>query len=90
MPTGSPAACEEGLAELVVAEGRARGGGYAHGRIRESLREQIGAAVPPAERPRHDRVVIIARERLGETAFTAKWEEGWSLGRRMAALALEE
>jgi tetratricopeptide (TPR) repeat protein len=83
------ARCMRGLAELVVAEGRFGVAAMLIGGS-ESLREQIGAAVPPAERPRHDRVVIIARERLGETAFTAKWEEGWSLGRRMAALALEE
>ena len=56
----------------------------------EALREQIGAIVPPVERPHHDRAATTTRDALGETVFLEKWEEGRKLGRRAAALAVGE
>jgi tetratricopeptide (TPR) repeat protein len=38
-----------------------------------ALREQIGAPLPPVDRPAHDAVVAAARAQLGETAFAEAW-----------------
>jgi predicted ATPase/DNA-binding SARP family transcriptional activator len=38
-----------------------------------ALREQIGAPLPPVDRPAHDSVVDTCRAQLGETAFAEAW-----------------
>jgi hypothetical protein len=81
------ARCIRGLAEVVATERRFDVAAVLLGGS-EALREQIGAIVPPAERPHHDRVVAATRQALGDTLFLAKWEEGRKLGRRAAALEL--
>jgi hypothetical protein len=55
------------------------------------LREDIGAPLPPNERPRYDRRVAAARAALGDdTAFARAWHEGGALTLEHAIeLALE-
>ena len=42
-------------------------------------RHRLGAAVPPWERPAHERRVAAVRVALGEEAFTAAWAAGAAL-----------
>jgi predicted ATPase/DNA-binding CsgD family transcriptional regulator len=42
----------------------------------EALREQIGAPVPPVERPDHEAAVARLRRRLGTARFARAWAEG--------------
>jgi non-specific serine/threonine protein kinase len=45
----------------------------------EALRERLGVVLEPIERPRLERAVEPARERLPEAAFAAAWAAGRSL-----------
>jgi non-specific serine/threonine protein kinase len=45
----------------------------------EALRERHGVELPPAERPRLERAIAPARERLSDEAFTAAWAAGRAL-----------
>lgn len=45
----------------------------------EALRREVGAHLLLFERPEHDRVCDVARERLGAEAFDAHWQEGLAL-----------
>jgi hypothetical protein len=38
-----------------------------------TLRQRIGAPLPPVDRPAHDSVVAACRAQLGETAFAEAW-----------------
>lgn len=49
----------------------------------QTLREAIGAPLPPADHVRYDRAVAGVRAGLGEQAFAAAWAEG-------QAMALEQ
>ncbi len=68
----------EGLAELEELEGdyaratRLRGAAAA-------IRESIGAARQPCERPGRERAIAAARATLGEADFAAAWAEGHAL-----------
>lgn len=42
----------------------------------EALRAATGSPIPPVRRDRHDREVAGVLEQLGETGFSAAWEEG--------------
>jgi predicted ATPase/DNA-binding SARP family transcriptional activator len=48
-----------------------------------SERGRTGLILPPVDQPHHDRALRLAREGLGEEAFSAAWESG-------AALTLEQ
>jgi DNA-binding CsgD family transcriptional regulator len=83
------AICLEGLADMAVAQGvvdpsvsgvqstalsslwAAQLWGAA-----ESLREAIGAPMPPVDRVPYERAVATARARLGEQAFARAWAKG--------------
>jgi tetratricopeptide repeat protein len=41
----------------------------------ETLREAMGAPMPAVERPAAEQAAKVARERLGEEAFAAVWDE---------------
>ena len=58
----------------------------------ERLREEIGAPLPPNERPRYDRRVAVVRAALrDDAAFTRAWQQGRALTIEQAiALALSE
>ncbi len=81
----------EGLAAVVVA----LGSGLRAARIwgaAERLREEIGAPLPPNERPRYDRRVAVVRAALrDDAAFDRAWQEGRNLTIEQAiALALSD
>jgi hypothetical protein len=42
----------------------------------QALREQLGAPMPPVERPDYERFVTAIRTALGEGAFNHAWSEG--------------
>jgi predicted ATPase/DNA-binding XRE family transcriptional regulator len=55
------------------------------------LRQQIGSSIPPAVRPRVERVVRLARDSLGDEGFTEAWAEGEAMTLDQAiAYALED
>jgi len=58
----------------------------------DRLREEIGAPLPPNERPRYDRRVAVVRAALrDDAAFTRAWQQGRALTIEQAiALALSE
>jgi hypothetical protein len=46
----------------------------------ERLRQEIGAPLPPGERPRHDHQVAVARAAIADdAAFDRAWQEGLAL-----------
>jgi len=66
----------EGLAAVVAALGNSLRAARLWGAAAR-LREEIGAPLPPNERPRYDRRVTAARAALGDdTAFDRSWQEG--------------
>jgi tetratricopeptide (TPR) repeat protein len=71
------AECVEGLAGVAVTQRpdqAARLFGAA-----AALREAIGAPLPPAERPRYEETLALARARMGEAAFATLWAEGQAM-----------
>jgi tetratricopeptide (TPR) repeat protein len=56
----------------------------------ESLREAIGAPIPPLERATYERAVTAMRTQLGEETFAAAWAEGRSLTPDQALAGREE
>ena len=45
--------------------------------VAEHQREDIGALMPPSDRPHHDHQVAAARAALGDDiAFNREWQEG--------------
>jgi predicted ATPase/DNA-binding CsgD family transcriptional regulator len=65
----------EGLAELGVAQGKSAWAARLWGAA-ESLREVMGAPLPPLWRADYERAVAAARTSLGERECTALWVEG--------------
>jgi DNA-binding CsgD family transcriptional regulator len=65
----------EGLARVVAAQGEVSWAARLWGAA-ETLRETIGAPVPPVERPAYESSVTAARAQLGEKPFAAAWAEG--------------
>ena len=83
------AICLEGLADMAVAQGVVDPsvGGVQSKALSslwaaqlwgaaESLREAIGAPMPPVDRAPYERTVATARARLGEQAFARAWAKG--------------
>ena len=62
------ARCTQRLAKVVAIEGRLDLAAVLLG-ASEAVREQIGAIVPPVERPHHDRVAATTEDALGKTVF---------------------
>jgi DNA-binding CsgD family transcriptional regulator len=65
----------EGLARVVAVQGEVSWAARLWGAA-ETLRETIGAPVPPVERPAYESSVTAARAQLGEKPFAAAWAEG--------------
>jgi len=72
------AASFEALAAAVLAQGKRTSAARLWGAA-ESLREGMGAPIPPVERAAYDRSVAAARAQLGEKSFAAAWAEGRSM-----------
>ncbi len=76
------APCLDGLAIVVAAqesEGASLAGTLWAVRLwgaAQTLRETIGAPMPPVDRADYERAVAAARVRLGQEAFAAAWAEG--------------
>ncbi len=51
----------------------------------DSLRETIGAPLPPVYRPQHDRMVSLLRRRLGPSAFAGAYAAGRAMTLEQAA-----
>jgi predicted ATPase/class 3 adenylate cyclase len=69
------AECLEGLAGVAVARQQLERAARLLGAA-ESLREAIGAPLPPRERVRYDRDMSAVRAGLGEAAFAVAWATG--------------
>jgi predicted ATPase/DNA-binding CsgD family transcriptional regulator len=67
--------CLEGLARVVAAQGKAIWAVRLWGAA-ESLRETIGAPIPPVYRTDYKRSVATIRTQLGEKPFAIAWAEG--------------
>jgi predicted ATPase/DNA-binding SARP family transcriptional activator len=84
----------EGLAQLIQGEQRHPEGLRRAAQLfgaAQTIRAALGAPLPPNEQPEHEAQIGALREALGETLFTAAWEEGHALSwDRAAALALGE
>lgn len=70
--------CLEGLARVAASHGHIERAACLWGAA-ESLREQIGAPLPPADRADYDRNVDAARAEMGEQLFAAAWASGRAL-----------
>jgi predicted ATPase/DNA-binding SARP family transcriptional activator len=84
------------MARDAMAQGHAARAARLFGAV-DTLREEIGASLSPADREEHERLAGAARVRLGEEAFAAAWAagrgappEGWSAFEEALAHALEE
>ncbi len=73
-PPDQATAGNDGTPALVCALWAARLCGMA-----QSLREAVGAPLPPVERPTYERTVATGRARLGEAAFNRARTEGRSM-----------
>ena len=65
----------EGLARVVAVQGELSWAARLWGAA-ETLRETIGAPIPPVERPAYESSVTAARAQLGEKPFATAWAEG--------------
>jgi hypothetical protein len=65
----------EGLARVVAVRGEVSWAARLWGAV-QTLRETVGAPIPPVERPAYESGVTAARAQLGEQAFAAAWAEG--------------
>jgi predicted ATPase/class 3 adenylate cyclase/DNA-binding CsgD family transcriptional regulator len=65
----------EGLADVVALQGEPAWAAQLWGAA-ESLREAMGAPIPPVYRAVYERSVAATRTQLDEKAFTAAWAEG--------------
>jgi hypothetical protein len=43
--------------------------------VAHTLREKLGAPLPPVDRTAYDSAVAVCRTQLGETAFTVIWAD---------------
>jgi predicted ATPase/class 3 adenylate cyclase/DNA-binding CsgD family transcriptional regulator len=83
---GLIASCLEGLAVVVAAQGEMVWAARLWGAA-ESLREAIGAPLPPVERPAYESSVSAARAHLGEKFFASAWDEGHTMTPEQALAA---
>ncbi len=65
----------EGLASVIAAQGDPAQATRLWGTA-ESLREALGAPLPPVERADYDLAVAAVRNQLGEGVFISTWQEG--------------
>jgi predicted ATPase len=70
--------CLDVLAMLAVARQVAKRAARLFGAA-EALREALGSALYPVERPEHETFVIATRAALGDEVFAAAWAEGRAL-----------
>jgi predicted ATPase/class 3 adenylate cyclase len=80
--------CLEGLAAAAAARGNATAAARLLGAA-DALSEELGTALEPAERDRHERTAAAVRNQLGEEEFAAAWKDGRTDGERAAEYALE-
>ncbi len=84
------AACLEGLGGVAAGQNRAERAARLWGRA-ETLRGQLGAPLPLADRAWYEVAVAHSRAVVGEVAFAAAWEKGRAMSLEQAiAYALEE
>ena len=81
----------EGLADVAMVQGDPAWAAKLWGAA-ETLREAMGAPIPPVYRADYERSVSVARTRLGEKAFAVTWSEGrtMSLEQILAAMGTAE
>jgi DNA-binding CsgD family transcriptional regulator len=84
----SIALCLEGLAGVLVLQKRPAWAARLWGAA-ETLRSQIGAPLPPAQRSGYARSVEAARSSLDGKAFAAAWAEGQAMTSAQVLAALE-
>ena len=72
---GMIASCLEGLAEVIVIQGKFAWATQLWGAA-EALREAVAVPIPPVEHAAYEHSVAIARAQLGEKAFAAAWAQG--------------
>ena len=80
------ASCLQGQASIVAAQGEHAWAAQLWGAA-ESLREVMGAPIPPVYRADYERAVAAARAQLGEKAFAAAWVEGRTMTPEQALAA---
>jgi predicted ATPase/class 3 adenylate cyclase len=80
--------CLEGLAAAAAARGNATAAARLLGAA-DALGDELGTALEPAERDRHERTAAAVRKQLGEEEFASAWKEGCAVGDRAAEIALE-
>ncbi len=68
----------EGLAGVVAAQGALRWAAQLWGAA-ESLRKAIDVPRLPVDRVGYEQAVAAARAQIGEDAFAAAWQEGWTM-----------
>ncbi len=68
----------EGLARMVATQGALRKAAQLWGAA-EALREAIDVPRLPVDRVGYEQAVAAARAQLGEDAFAAAWQEGWTM-----------
>jgi predicted ATPase/class 3 adenylate cyclase len=78
----------EGLARVVAVQGELSWAARLWGAA-ETLRETIGAPIPPVERPAYESSVTAARAQLGEKLFATAWAEGRLMTPEQALAARE-
>jgi tetratricopeptide (TPR) repeat protein len=84
------AECLEGFAGVAGAQGEGQRTARLYG-IAESLRESLGTPLLPADRPRYERHLSLARSLLDEAAWKQAWKEGRTITIEGAiSYALEE
>jgi tetratricopeptide (TPR) repeat protein len=77
------AACLEGLSCVAFAQGQMERATRLSGAA-AALRDEIGAPLPPADRPAYERAVAALHTALGDDAFEAYWEAGRALSLEQA------
>jgi predicted ATPase/DNA-binding CsgD family transcriptional regulator len=78
----------EGLASIVAAQNELAWAARLWGAA-ETLREVLGASLPPVERPDYEHAVAATRAQLGEKTFVAAWAEGRTMTPDQVLASLE-
>jgi len=77
--------CLDELAQLADAAGQARVAARLFGAT-ASLRDALGALLPPVDRPTYERAVAHTRATLGDGAFSSAWMDGQGLSPEQAVI----
>jgi predicted ATPase/class 3 adenylate cyclase len=80
--------CLEGLAAAAASRGNPTAAGRLLGAA-DALSEDLGTALEPAERDRHERTAAAVRQQLGDEDFAAALKDGRAAGERAADYALD-